>query len=160
MKKIIALLLVLFLAAACGTTGNVVKEQDNDANNIKVLPSISEKCELSGKSLSCVSIKATSDNTIRIKLKNDRYGIASLTKVTLLGLDSCSKKFSGEVEDGIDFRETTEFVLNCNMDKLYLNTPIRIEYNRYEPTLSNGPQFAPYTVWDEEVEGNIISIIY
>ncbi len=156
MKKIMVLLTLALLIAGCGTTGEVVKEVEDNS----VLPTVNEKCYLKGKSLSCASIKTSSNGDIKILLTNDRYGITSLTKVSLIGLDSCSKRFSGEVEGGFDFRDVKEIVLNCNIDEPYIKTPIRIEYKRYEPTNSEGPQLTPYTVWDEEVDGEIVSIVY
>lgn len=159
MKKILSLIFVLFLVAGCGsnTTGQAVK----DINTVKVSPSVTEKCDLDGNSLSCSSYSVSSDGKITLKLTNIRYGIVSLNKVSLLGLDSCTKKFSGEVEDGFDFKDSQEITLDCDVsDKAYIKSPIRIEYTRYEKTTSNGPQLAPYTIWDEEVNGELVSIIY
>lgn len=182
-KTILFISIITLFIAGCSMTGNVVKENcnspyitvgdrcclDRNINNVcdedesptkVLLPSISETCSLTGKSLSCASIKAESNGDIKISLKNDKYGIASISKISLPGLNKCQQRYSGEVANGFNFKETADFTLKCDVSGMtYINTPIEIEFKRYEPSTSNGPKLAPYTIWDEQVEGKIISII-
>ncbi len=182
MKKLMILLIAIpFLIAACGdTTGNVIKEScdepyifvggeccldqnDNDICDkdevVKVLPSIKEECVINDNALSCISAEANSDGTVKITLRHNKFGIASPTKISLPNVNSCSESFSGEVEDGFDYKDSKEFVLNCDIDKGYIDSPIYVNYKTYEPTNSNGPQFAPYTIWNTELEGRLVTVV-
>lgn len=182
MKKglsIILILLTVFFISGC-ITGNVVQDSCNapytymggdcclDKNQDKICDKDTaevrsftgaEDCKFD-REFTCLGKKITS-NAIELKIRHDRSGIASITKIELpnVGDNGCKQVTNGLIEDGIDFDQEKIIVVSCPDIGDFVDTPILLEAKVYEKSRMRGNVLTPYTTYDVSTEGYLAGIV-